>query len=322
MCLPMNDFMKESGSLDMHRDLETVYRVSSYFDFPFTAEEVADYFLPGVNISGSKLLQMISEGEFAEIPFKIQNSYLLTREDQNPRVRSVREAISAQKLNSAARFSTLLIRLIPWIMTIAVTGSVAYGSAGKRDDIDLFIITKINRLWISCFLALVFVRVFKFLRLQPVMLLPFCMSYVHDESGFRNEARKNVNPLFARELLKAIPLAGKEHYRKILEENEWVRAMHSSQYNAKVESLPDYERIISPARGIFLLDWAEGLAFFFLSRYLRVRAYLTNLKLKSHQQQMRLFEPVISRNSCVYTSNFYRWLRDLWEMPPAILEQG
>ena len=306
--------MKQPVAEDLHRSLVTVYQVSSYLDFPFTLNEVADFFLPGADISGNELRQRIVTGDFKDIPFKLENDCLLTRPDQNPRIRSIREAISAQKLTSAGKFASVLARLIPWVMTIAVTGSVAYGSAGKRDDIDLFIITKRNRLWISVFYALILVRVFQTLRLEPRHLLPFCMSYVHDEYGFRNEAHRSVNPLFARELLKAIPLVGKSRYRRLLEENGWVQTMHASSYLAKLKSLPSSDQEMDPKREIpIVLDWADAFAFFLLSRYLRLRAYLTNLKLKSHGQQMRLFDPRISRNSCVYTSNFYRWLRQLWQ---------
>ena len=306
--------MKQPVVESLHRSLVTVYQVSSYLDFPFTLNEVADFFLPGVDISGDELRQRIMSGDFDDIPFRIENNCLLTRPDQNPNTRLVREATSLQKLTSAGKFASVLVRLIPWVLTIAVTGSVAYGSAGKRDDIDLFIITKQHRLWLSIFFALVLVRVFQGLRLEPRHLLPFCMSYVHDEHGFRNETQRSANPLFARELLKAVPLVGKSHYRKVLEENDWVQTMHASSYFAKLESLPnpDHESVRKKEVPI-ILDWADAFAFFILSRYLRLRAYLTNLKLRSHGQQMRVFDPLISRNSCVYTSNFYRWLRHLWQ---------
>jgi hypothetical protein len=306
--------MKHPVAEGLHRSLVTVYQVSSYLDFPFTLSEVADFFLPGADISANELRQRILSGDFGDIPFKIESNCLLTRPNQSLRIRLIREATSTQKLLSAAKFASALTKLIPWVVTIAVTGSVAYGSAGKRDDIDLFIITKRNRLWLSIFFALVLVRVFKTLRLQPAHLLPFCMSYVHDEHGFRNEARRSVNPLFARELLKAVPLVGKDHYRRLLEENDWVQSMHPSSYLAKLNSLPSSDGQKDPMREIpIVFDWGDGFAFFLLSRYLRLRAYLTNLKLKSHGQQMRLFDPLISRNSCVYTSNFYRWLRQLWQ---------
>ena len=308
--------MSSNWPEDMRRSLETVYRVSMYLDFPFTLREVADYFLPGANVTEIELQGILSSGEFADIPFRIRDGYLFTQSNQNSESRTHRENISAQKLGSAVKFAKSLAKLAPWIMTIAVTGSVAYGSARENDDIDLFIITKRGRLWITLLLALAYVRVIKLLRLETPMLVPFCMSYVHDEYGFRKESRKAINPLFARELLKAVPLTGKEQYRQILEENDWVRFIHASPYAAKLTSLPS----IKKSRVVFqreysLFDWAEELTYYFLGSYLRIRAYLTNLGLRSRGQKMRLFQPVLTRNSCVYTSNLYRWLRDLWGIP-------
>ena len=314
----MEGSMKQLIDEDLHRSLVTVYRVSDYLDFPFTLREVADFFLPGADISANELRRMILNGDFKDIPFKVESDCLLTRPDQNPRIRLIRESMSEQKLMSAGEFASFLVRLVPWVMTIAVTGSVAYGSAGKRDDIDLFIITRRNRLWLSIFFALILVRLFKTLHLQPTHLVPFCMSYVHDEHGFRNETRKSINPLFARELLKAVPLVGKSHYRRLLEENGWVQRLHASSYHAKLKSLPKSD--LEPARPKeipIILDWADAFTFFWLSRYLHLRAFLTNLRLESRGQHMRLFEPLISRNSCVYSSNFYGWLRQLWQEPIA-----
>ena len=97
--------MNQQLSETLHRSLVTVYRVSSYLDFPFTLNEVADYFLPGVNISGNQLRQIILGGEYEDIPFSIQADYLLTRPDQKWRIRSFREMISARKLRSAERFA-------------------------------------------------------------------------------------------------------------------------------------------------------------------------------------------------------------------------
>jgi hypothetical protein len=310
------------GQVDLQEiqiGLEKVFKVSEYLNFPFTVEEVADYFLPKVNITSEQLRSLITAGNFRGIPFHFRDGYLVTSVTQSESSRLEREQMSAAKLDSAAGFAKVLKRLVPFIRTVAVTGSVAYGSADRWDDIDLFIVTKRNRLWLTAFMTLVLVRLNKVLGLRPSHLSPFCLSYVHDEEGFATESQKNrTNPLFARELLKAKPIAGADQYRKILENNDWVGGFYSAPYAAKLKGLEQGigGRVteFNGSRGKFtlFLDWAEGIAFTLLSRYLRIRAYLTDLKLKSQGQELSVFQPKISEASCIYTSNFYEWLRTLW----------
>lgn len=303
----------------IHSGLEKVYELSTYLHFPFTIDEVASFFLPQMNVTGEQLRSLLVGKSFADIPFHVRDGYLLTSDTQSETARLERERMSAAKLDSAANFAGVLTRLVPFIRTVAVTGSVAYGSADKWDDIDLFIVSQRKRLWLSAFLTLVLVRLGKLLGLKPSHLSLFCLSYVHDEQGFANESQRNrTNPLFARELLKAKPVAGREQYLRILEENDWVGNFYSAPYVAKLKGLrPNLngQKMKGTANSgplSLFLDWAESMAYTFLSRYLRLRAYLTNLKLKSEGQNFRVFDPIITAASCVYTSNFYRWLRALW----------
>jgi hypothetical protein len=311
----------------IHKGLQKVFEVSAYLDFPFTLDEVATYFLPNAKVTGEQLRSLIASGKFDDLPFQIRGAYLLTSPTQSETARVGLEEMCAAKLSSAAAFAASLTRLVPFIRTVAVTGSVAYGSADKWDDIDLFIITKRNRLWLSALMTLVLVRLSKFLRLRPPHLSLFCLSYVHDDLGFANESYENrTNPLFARELVKAKPVAGKNEYRKILEENGWVGDLYPSPYVVRLRELANglnSSNVVgkvgpTPYSRSFLAGWAEGIVFVLLSRYLRLRAYLTNLKLTSQGKQLRVFEPRMSAVSCVYTSNFYMWLQALWseQLPP------
>ncbi len=311
--------------IKIHEGLRRVFEVSLYLNFPFTLDEVATYFLPNVGVTGEQLQSLIASGRFADLPFNVKDGFLLTSPTQSSIVRAGLQEICAQKLDSAATFAATLARLVPFIRTVAVTGSVAYGSADKWDDIDLFIITKRDRLWISALMTLVLVRLNKSLRLRPPHLSLFCLSYVHDERGFANESFANrMNPLFARELVKAKPVVGKHEYRRILEENGWVGNFYPNSYLTTIKQLandtshsmatPNDEPAV-PSHS-FLASWAESIVFALLSRYLRVRAYLNNLKLISEGKELRVFEPRMSSVSCVYTSKFYRWLQSLWSEQP------
>jgi hypothetical protein len=302
----------------IHDGLGKLLEVSTYLSFPFTLQEAADYFLPKSNLTTGQLKTLLASNEFADLNFIIKDGYLLTGNEQAIAYRSERERISAAKLDSATSFAELLVRTCPFIRTVAVTGSVAYGSADKWDDIDLFVITERGRLWVSTILMLIQVRLYKLLRMRPAHLLPFCLSYIHDQDGFLYESRRNkTNPLFARELLKAKPVAGIDEYRRVLSENRWVREYYSGPYWAKLNQLEgeeetgQKERRNWPVPAILAL-WADRIAYEMMSRYLRLRAYLANLKIRARGEDLRAFDPVISYSSCVYTSNFYRWLRALW----------
>ncbi len=47
------------------------------------------------------------------------------------------------------------------------------------------------------------------------------------------------SPLFAREILKAKPVAGKSNYRKLLLENNWVKEIYTKPYR---EKLSEFDR--------------------------------------------------------------------------------
>jgi hypothetical protein len=303
---------------EVRNAVEKTLQVSACLDVPVTLDEVAAYFLPNLNMSAEELRSLLVEKEFADLPFKISDDYILTRPTQSVARRLRVEEVSAAKLRSAFSLAEVLTKLVPFIRSLAVTGSVAYASAEKWDDIDLFMITARRRLWLSAFLTLVLVRLYKLLHLRSQDLLRFCLCYAHDEEGFVNESLKNRgNQLFARELLKAKPIAGRTTYSRILRENSWAGRLYAAAYALKLRELKGHTENMDvvckseDAHSVFL-DWVDGLVFVFLGNYLRVRAYLSNLRLKSLGDDLRVFEPVISPSSCVYSSNLYRWLGSLW----------
>jgi len=303
-------------------ELEQVFRISSWLDFPFTVDEVAEYFLPGLNLTGDQVKALFTERAI-DLPFTLRDRYLLTDISQSIVSRAKRKLFSAAKLESASRFASTLSRLVPWIEMVAVTGSVAYGSARKWDDIDLFIVTKHDRLWLSLSLALILVRLGKLLRIRDADLLSFCLSYAHDDIGFLQESSKSkFAPLFARELLKAQPLVGTRKYKQILEGNEWIKLVHKTAYISKISELHDPELSdkgrVAQERFSFFLQWVDGVAFVFLAAYLKIRSHIANTKLKSEGKEFRVFDQVMNRHSCMYVSNLYRWLQQLWRQETSI----
>ncbi|MDO8573613.1 MAG: hypothetical protein Q7R77_02585 [Candidatus Daviesbacteria bacterium] len=53
-----------------------------------------------------------------------------------------------------AKILSQILKLIPWIKLVGISGGLAINNAGKSDDIDLFIITRKDRLWLCRLLCL------------------------------------------------------------------------------------------------------------------------------------------------------------------------
>lgn len=82
---------------------------------------------------------------------KKRKEYYFLRDLVRKRIlREKQSAIYFQK----ARLLAQILKLIPWIKLVGISGGLAMENASKADDIDLFVITAKNRLWISRILAL------------------------------------------------------------------------------------------------------------------------------------------------------------------------
>lgn len=129
----------------------------SYFDlfsYPLTIEQL-ELFLHK-NVANKKLIKKCLE----EIPIieKKYDYYFFSGKEQIAIKRKARKESNLRKLEIASKYSSLL-SFVPGVKLIALTGSVSMENASSRDDIDLFIITRKNTLWVTRFLVLALVRV-------------------------------------------------------------------------------------------------------------------------------------------------------------------
>lgn len=62
-------------------------------------------------------------------------------------IRARRENLSEKKIAELAPFLSF-IQCLPWVIGVAITGSVALLNAEEKDDVDLMIVTSNHRLWL------------------------------------------------------------------------------------------------------------------------------------------------------------------------------
>ncbi|HET9825584.1 MAG TPA: hypothetical protein VFP87_09620, partial [Chitinophagaceae bacterium] len=104
----------------------------------------------------------------------------------------------------------------PYVRGVAVSGSLSKNYADKKADIDFFIITKANRLWIARTILHLFKKVTFLIGHQHY----YCMNYFIDEEALAIE-EKNIYT--ATEVITLLPVAGPRGLDNFFQANVWSR---------------------------------------------------------------------------------------------------
>lgn len=123
-----------------------------------------------------------------------------------------------------ASFISKILKVIPWIKLIGISGGLAMANTGKKDDIDLILITSKNRLWISRLLVLIVLSLLGQRRrvdhTQRQAAGKICCNLLMDENNL-SQKRKDIYT--AHEVLQMKVLWQRDGiYQKYLSENSWV----------------------------------------------------------------------------------------------------
>jgi hypothetical protein len=119
-----------------------------------------------------------------------------------------------QLINTGKRVSALLSHF-PFVKGIAISGSLSKYFAEEGADIDLFIITSHNRLW----LARTFTHLLKKLSFVFNKQHYLCMNYYIDEKEL-DIVEKNI--FTATEIVTLIPLQGTKAFDNFFKANNWT----------------------------------------------------------------------------------------------------
>jgi len=178
-----------------------------------------------------------------------------------------REAIVKRRLQNEkiskiyfrkAKIIAQILKVIPWIKLVGVSGGLAMENVSKKDDIDLFLITAKNRLWISRLLALGLLSLIGQRRkvgdLGQKVVGKLCINTLLEEDCLE-QANKDI--YLAHEVLQMRVLWERDGiYAKYLEDNSWAfkylpnwtAGIQNSEfriqnYNAKFKILDQIEKL-------------------------------------------------------------------------------
>ncbi len=208
-------------------ELEVIRILAYYqlFHHPLKVNEIARFvnvthlLVKDLNEALSTLLELDVVFEF--------DGYFSLEDDASLLLTRLEGELRAKSLLKVANRMSRLIYFFPFVRGVFISGSLSKGVVPEDADIDYFIVTKRNRLWIARTLLVIFKRMFllgskKF----------FCVNYFVDEDHMEIPDK---NIFTATEVVTLIPMQGENCCKDFLRSNHWYKSHFPNVSLDKIE---------------------------------------------------------------------------------------
>ncbi|MBN9384511.1 MAG: hypothetical protein J0H74_27405 [Chitinophagaceae bacterium] len=208
----------------------SILKVVAYFDlfsYPVSMEEIL--FFMDREATGPALEPELDALVAERRLFRLGTFYSLQNDPSLTERRLKGNQHADELLLIAGRISRFLYQF-PYVRGIGISGSLSKHYADEDADIDYFVITRSNRLWI----ARTFMHLFKKWSFVRGRQHWYCMNYFIDEDALEIE-EKNI--FTATELITLLPACGNGGLVRFFDANNWV-ASFLPHYKHRTSATP------------------------------------------------------------------------------------
>lgn len=204
--------LKTKTPLKEDNSTHDVLKTLLYFDtfkYPITSNELA-YYSKFQDIEIESVLNNLID---KEIIYSNEEFYT-TINDASLVSKRKKGNLKAEKTLKKAKKMSAFISQFPFVEGVFLSGSISKGFLGENDDIDYFIITSPNRLWLTRTLLILYKKIFLFNSKKY-----FCVNYFMSSNELEISEK---NRFTATEFVTLIPMSGNGIYNSLKEHNSWV----------------------------------------------------------------------------------------------------
>jgi len=242
----------------------------SIFRYPLTLEEIHSY----TNNSNfcdteNELLHLIDQ----KILTKVDDFYVYGS-DLDSVIKRLRGNMNAKKIMAKAHERALFISKFPFVESVGVSGSLSKGYYDNESDIDFFVITKHNKLWVCRTLLMLYKKIVLFNSRKY-----FCVNYFISDQQLEIEEK---NRFTATELKTLIPMQGKQVFEKFYSRNTWVKD-YFSKFEIHLESVPEIKKIALTKTIEFFFDNGFGNAVDYVFKSITLRKWRAKFNFLSEE---------------------------------------
>ncbi len=194
----------------MEKAILKTLKYADIFDYPLKSYEIHKWLIKK-QVPLQKIQKSLSKFQEYKGYFFLKSKSQVLKRIKNTGV--------SKGLFLKAKIFTQILKIVPWIKLVGISGGLAMGNAGKIDDIDLFLITSKNRLWLSRMFSNLLLFLVRRKRGAKNVKGKFCLNIFIAED--RLTQKKDLYT--AHEILQMKVIWEREGtYQRFLEENEWV----------------------------------------------------------------------------------------------------
>ena len=204
----------------IRKDILATLTYFNMFDYPLRKREIYIFLAhkEEMDVFDMELNALVE----ASLVFTLGEFYCLFNNHALAERRRKGNEKAAAMLGKAGKAANLIARF-PFVKGVAVSGSLSKRFADENADIDFFIITVANRLWIARTLLHMLKKITFLFRLQDC----FCMNYFIDEASLCI-LEKNIYT--ATEVVTVMPLCGMAVFEKFYLANNWTKNYLPNNY--------------------------------------------------------------------------------------------
>ncbi len=264
---------------------------SDIFDFPLTREEIYKYYI-GEKVSRGAMSHVLREMVKAGQISKENNLYFLNGRQKLCKIRKNRKTESVPKMVLALKTIDIL-HFIPTIKLIGVSGSLSMENCERKDDVDLFIVTDGNALWITRLIVSLVLSVlgikrdrkdnFGINKICPNMYLTLSSLSI-SPNLFAAHELSQLKVIFNRDFT----------YQALLDSNSWV-----SKFMPNVSKTKNY--ITTQPKDNFLVSFLDRISYYLQLKYMKDRITketVTRDKALFHPRDKTHFVEAIFASKC------------------------
>ncbi|HUM46383.1 MAG TPA: hypothetical protein PLD84_05620 [Chitinophagales bacterium] len=212
-------------------------KVLLYYDlfrYPLTAAEIF-YHSRRTGHTEAQLRQCLSALCEEQVLFHHHDCYLLKDDEQLVQRRKKGNDMASSMLKKAASRAAFIAGF-PYVRGVCVSGSLSKNYFDETTDIDFFIITAPNRLWLCRSLLILYKKIF-LLNSKKY----FCVNYFIDTS---NLEIPDKNIFTATEIITLLPFSNHSLYRDFFTANQWVNEYYPHAVAAKGNETPGKKHLL------------------------------------------------------------------------------